>query len=219
MLRACGLKVTGNKAELIERLGEEVEDEVQGSAKRQQVGEVASTEAAPMIGAVLPTGAAPLMEAVLPTGAAPLDPRDAEWAWEAKEIEVIDIPFTLTPGPCNCPPALTVLESFSTIFPYHLLQHIISNTNNYASQCTQHKQLGSVTMEEMCTYFAILLAMCMKTAPAMKDHWSEDPLLGTPWIKEKMGQERWFTILRALILSLILLFDHTSREWKVGIVK
>jgi len=117
-------------------------------------------------------------------GAAP-DPRDAEWMWEAEEIEVLNISFTLTPGPRNCPPTLTVLEAFSIIFPHSLLQHLVDDTNSYASQHQQHQQLTSITKEELCMYFAILLAMSMKTAPSMKDHWKGDSLLGTPQMESR----------------------------------
>jgi hypothetical protein len=60
-----------------------------------------------------------------------------------------------------------------------------------------------MTKEEMCTYFAILLAMSMKTAPSLRDHWSRDPLLGTPWIYEKMGRDRWLAIHKALHFNII----------------
>jgi len=33
--------------------------------------------------------------------------------------------------------------------------------------------------------FAILLAMSLTITPALKDHWSWDPLLGSPWIASR----------------------------------
>jgi len=143
------------------------------------VGAMPPAGATPPAGAIPPVGATSPAGAVPPVGAAP-DPRDAEWMWEAEEIEVLNISFTLTPGPRNCPPTLTVLEAFSIIFPHSLLQHLVDDTNSYASQHQQHQQLTSITKEELCMYFAILLAMSMKTAPSMKDHWKGDSLLGTP---------------------------------------
>lgn len=133
--------------------------------------------------------------------------RDKEWMWKAEEIEVQDIPFTLTPGPQNCPAALTVLEAFSTIFPSTLLQHIVDDTNAYSAQKNDCYKLGSVTKEEVCTYFAILLAMSMKTAPALKDHWSMNSMLASPWIKEKMPRNRWLAIHKALHFNI-----HTIEE-------
>lgn len=124
--------------------------------------------------------------------------KDQEWMWEAKNINVPDIPFTQTPGPINCPKRLTPFEAFHLLFPLELLTHIIIDTINYAAHWEEYKKLGTVTAKEMYTYFAILLVMSIKTAPSLKDHWSEDPLLGSPWIYEKMGRDRWLAIHKAL---------------------
>jgi len=57
----------------------------------------------------------------------------------------------------------------------------------------------------MYTDLAIMLAMCMKTAPSLKDHWSRDPLLVSPWIYEKMERDRWLAIHKALHFDILLI--------------
>lgn len=54
----------------------------------------------------------------------------------------------------------------------------------------------------MYTYFSIMLGMCLKGAPLMKDHWSHDPLLGTPWIYNKMSCNQWMAIHQALNFNI-----------------
>jgi len=106
---------------------------------------------------------------------------------------------------------LTPLSAFLLFFPEVLLTHIITDTICYAAGHEELKMVGTVTAEEMYTYLAIMLAMCMKTAPSLKDHWSKDPLLGSPWIYEKMGRDRWLAIHKALHFD-ILFIESIVRE-------
>jgi len=92
---------------------------------------------------------------------------------------------------------LTPLSAFLLLFPEVLFTHIIiiiiiiiTDTICYAAGHEELKMVGTVTAKEMYTYLAIMLAMCIKTAPSLKDHWSRDPLLGSPWIYEKMVSHR-----------------------------
>jgi len=136
--------------------------------------------------------------AALEAGSKKDQERDAEWKWKAEAIKVASIPFIpfYPLGPRNCPASLSVLDAFAIIFPHSLLDHIIEDTNQYATN-KLNTQLG-VTKPELCTYFAILLAMSLTITPALKDHWSWDPLLGSPWIYTKMGRNRWLAIHKAL---------------------
>lgn len=128
---------------------------------------------------------------------------DAEWEWRGEEIEVPAIQFNLTPGPRNCPAKLTVFEAFETIFPAYLFDHIVTKTNEYARARNDFHNLGSLEKKELFTYTAILLAMCLRKAPALKDHWSKDSLLGSSWISERMSRNRWLAIHKALQFDII----------------
>jgi len=57
---------------------------------------------------------------------------EAAFRWKHEDIEVPDYPFTgPQPGPANCPPQLTLLAAFHTLWPDSLLDHIVSKTNLY----------------------------------------------------------------------------------------
>jgi hypothetical protein len=93
-------------------------------------------------------------------------------------------------------------EAFFLLFPHDLFTHITTDTINYAAQ--QHGSNGfTVSAEEMFTYFAIFITMCIKVAPALWDHWSKDLLLGSPWIYEKMARDRWLEIHHLLHFDII----------------
>lgn len=182
---------------------------VEQTRKRRRV--VGSSAAAAPDAAAVAAAKAAKKAATAAKKAKKLAEMDAKWEWKAEEIEVHDIPFTLTPGPRNCPAKMTVVEAFTSIFSRDLLQHIVDDTNAYSAWNGNFHQLGSIMKEELCTYLAILMSMSMKTAPALKDHWSKDPLLGSPWIKEKMSRDRWLSIHKALHFN-ILHIEERVRE-------
>jgi len=100
---------------------------------------------------------------------------------------------------------LTPLSAFLLLFPEVLFTHIITDTICYEAGHQELKMVGKVTAKEMYTYLVIMLAMCMKTAPSLEDHWSRDPLLGSPWIYEKMGRDRWLAIHKAFHFDILFI--------------
>ncbi len=95
-----------------------------------------------------------------------------------------------------------MLDAFSAIFPSSLLQHIVNDTNAYSAQKNNIYGLGSVMKEEVCMYFSIIMAMLMKTAPTLRDHWSKNPLFQLPWIKGKTSRDQWLAIHKALHFNI-----------------
>jgi len=57
----------------------------------------------------------------------------------------------------------------------------------------------------------------MKTALSLKDHWSRDPLLGSPWMHEKMGRDRWLAIHKALHFDILfiesIVQEQSHQHW------
>jgi len=107
----------------------------------------------------------------------------AAFWWKHEDIEVPDYPFTSPqPGPANCPPQLTLLAAFHTLWPDSLLDHIVSKTNLYVrthQNIDDFKNFSAVTKAGMYTYFSIMLGMCITGKPVMKEHWMHDKLVGT----------------------------------------
>jgi hypothetical protein len=117
-------------------------------------------------------------------------PRQPAREWCHKRITVQSFSFTAQPGPSNCPSSLSVFDAFFLLFPLSLFSHIKEDTIHYA-----RTELGGAewafSLEELFTYLSIILAMCIKAAPSINDHWSFDPLLSSPWINEKMSRAQW----------------------------
>jgi hypothetical protein len=121
---------------------------------------------------------------------------DAERKWKAEPIMVTTLPFDGVPGPINCSPRLSPLDAFKIIFPIDLLQHIVDDTNTTAKANSNKHGLvgGEVTMQQVCTYVSILMAMSINKKPALNDHWSQDPLFCTLWVHNKMPRDMWFRV-------------------------
>lgn len=130
---------------------------------------------------------------------------DAERNWKGEPIIVNTLPFHGVPGPINCPQKLTPLDAFRIIFPIDLLQHVVSDTNATAKANSNKHGLvgGEVTIQQICTYVSILMAMSLNKKPALEDHWSQDPLLCTIWVRDKMPRDMWLAIHKALHFDII----------------
>lgn len=128
-------------------------------------------------------------------------------------INTINVPvhlYTQTPGPINCSPTLSVLEAFLLLFPLELLQHIVTDTNQYAVY-----ELGEgkweMSLKELYTYLTILLAMCVKETPSLEDHWSRSVLLGLPWTLKRCHNKAGSMSTSGYTSQSFLLKPHSIR--------
>lgn len=126
-----------------------------------------------------------------------------------KKVHVADYPFRwYIPGPSQCPPTLTALEAFFLLFNTHVIDEIIADTIRYTTQ--QGVKEFTFVPADFCTYVAILLAMCLHPAPKLRDYWSHEPLLNSPFIFNLMGRKRFEQIHTWLHFDILFVETQVS---------
>ena len=87
-----------------------------------------------------------------------------------------------------------------------LLNVYASNYLNFCSFRYAHSTLNEgdlwtdLTVEELKAFFGIFIVMGIKKLPALNMYWSENEMLGCPWIIKTMSCKRFTEIIRFLHL-------------------
>ena len=105
----------------------------------------------------------------------------------------------------------TPFDVFSLFFPECLIKHIKCETNKYAkvvgdklrrsNKLKPHSIWSNwvgVKLHEMYIFFAIILHMCLVRKPKVKDYWSTNPFICTPFPGSVMSRNRFTAILSSL---------------------
>ena len=80
-----------------------------------------------------------------------------------------------------------------------ILQNIMRETNQYASQTVQSKNKDpatwrEVSMEELKTLFSLLIAMSIQKLPCLKDYWSSDWVFSVSGFSKVIPRNRFLDI-------------------------
>jgi hypothetical protein len=82
----------------------------------------------------------------------------------------------------------TALDFFNETFGNDVMEHMVQETNIYASQNppSERYKWYSTTVTEMYLFLGILIAMEVHRLPFVYDYWSSDGLFGVPGISAGM---------------------------------
>jgi len=94
--------------------------------------------------------------------------------------------------------AKTTLEVFQLFFTSAILTHIVNETTKFASQKGKTMEFCN---SELMAFIGINIAMGMLHLPQVKDYWSTNVILATPWFPGIMSRNRFYTVLRYLHLA------------------
>ena len=138
---------------------------------------------------------------------------DNEWTYGEVQntAEGQAAPCQLPPFNCSSRPTpqtkqaktpLAVLQLFLTT----AILEIVRQTKLFASQ----QQVSFIfTVEELLAFIAINIAMGLLKLPQVRDYWSTNEVLATPWFPAIMARDRFFSILRYFHLA-----DSTLQKQK-----
>jgi hypothetical protein len=100
----------------------------------------------------------------------------------------------------ECSPFSVFIHFFRQIF-----QIIVDETNRYFHQCMASKNRGStaaqppdITIEEMYSFFVLLIQMGHDQRGSLKDYWSREEQYCIPFYSNVMARDRFLHILRFL---------------------
>ena len=109
-------------------------------------------------------------------------------------------PFTEATGPTTAIPT-AISEVFQLFFSLGILQHIVDQTNLYASQVMGDSQFATweqVTIEELKAYFGFMILMGLNQLPALFDYWRLDVIYHYSPIASHISRKRFLDISRYL---------------------
>lgn len=102
--------------------------------------------------------------------------------------------FTQSTGPINIPDDTeSHIEYFYLLFPDELMEHIVFQTNLYATQ--SQKPHIPTNIKEMKIFLAINILMGIKKLPSYRDYWSARSELRDSYISQIMSWHRFDFIL------------------------
>ncbi|XP_067113917.1 piggyBac transposable element-derived protein 4-like [Osmerus mordax] len=105
------------------------------------------------------------------------------------------------------PESQTEAQCFKMLLTEELVQHIVKATNNYALQLKKNVAPGvkgklakwqPTTVDEMYSFLVVILLMGIVKKSALRDYWSTDPMVMTPFFTSLFSQDRFLVLLRCL---------------------
>jgi hypothetical protein len=123
---------------------------------------------------------------------------------EISRSGTLPVAFDHPVGPSvNMASTSTALDFFNETFGNDVMEHMVQETNIYASQNppSERYKWYSTTVTEMYLFLAIIIAMGVHKLPFVHDYWSSDCLLGVPSISAGMPIDHFKALLRCLHLS------------------
>uniref|UniRef100_A0A9J8B5B7 PiggyBac transposable element-derived protein domain-containing protein n=1 Tax=Cyprinus carpio carpio TaxID=630221 RepID=A0A9J8B5B7_CYPCA len=101
------------------------------------------------------------------------------------------------------PESPSEVNCFKMFLTEDVVGEIVEETNRYASEIQEEMKGKMVkwvptTIPEMYTFLASVLLMGMVKKPSLRDYWSTDPMLLTPFFRSLFSQDRFLILLRCL---------------------
>ena len=107
-------------------------------------------------------------------------------------------PFSYTAGPApRTKDAKTPIQVFQLMLTTVILEAIVQQTKLFAAQKGVDLE---VYVEELQAFIGLNIAMGLLHLPQVRDYWSTNEILATPWFPSIMSRDRFFKILRYLHL-------------------
>jgi hypothetical protein len=91
----------------------------------------------------------------------------------------------------------TPLQVFQLLLTTTILESIVHQTKLFASQKKQNLEF---CLEELQAFIGLNIAMGVLRLPQLRDYWSTNEILATPWFPSVMSRDRFLLILRYLHL-------------------
>ena len=79
----------------------------------------------------------------------------------------------------------TPIAVFQTLFTRDLMEHIVFQSNLYATQ--SGSAFSPLTLEELCIFLGINLLMGIKKMPSYRDYWANEEALRDEFISSRMS--------------------------------
>uniref|UniRef100_A0A1X7UMI4 PiggyBac transposable element-derived protein domain-containing protein n=1 Tax=Amphimedon queenslandica TaxID=400682 RepID=A0A1X7UMI4_AMPQE len=101
---------------------------------------------------------------------------DYKWTDLLEPVYIQD--FTEPVGPTVTIPS-SPLREFQLFFTIAIMDYIVSETNRYACYCMgddKYQNWKTISIEDMNTYFGIMIIIGLIKLPAFSDYWHRDPL-------------------------------------------
>ncbi len=119
--------------------------------------------------------------------------------WSTNLSPVTVRPFTKHVGPTLLIPR-SPLETFLLIFTTAILQWIVDQSNQYASQCMGDRfdTWQQITIEEMKAFMGFMILMGVVKLPSLADYWKRDEIFHYAPIASRITRDRFFDIQRYL---------------------
>ena len=114
-------------------------------------------------------------------------------------------PFTEEVGPTQpLPQSATALDFFMQMFDEDLMQHIVTQTNLFATMREGHCETwNDLPVPEFQGFLGTMILMGIHLLPSIESYWSTDELLGAPNVVGSFTRDRFANILRELHLMTI----------------
>jgi len=120
---------------------------------------------------------------------------DNEETWNENTNPIEVSPFTEATGPTSGDAEDgTAIDFFYWMFPEELIEHIVAETNRYARECIVTKpdrEWYDTTLDEMKAFLGLHVLFGIERLPATRLYWSEDPLIGVPFVKKVTSRNRF----------------------------
>lgn len=143
-----------------------------------------------------------------------------EWKTNYEFVQVE--PFTEATGPTTAIPT-AISEIFQLFFSLGILQHIVDQTNLYASQVMGDSQFATweqVTIEELKAYFGFMILMGLNQLPALFDYWRLDVIYHYSPIASCISRKQFLDISRYLhFADNEELYFHRKTQTLISLVK
>ena len=125
----------------------------------------------------------------------PEEEEEEEETWNVDENPIRVLPFTEPTGSTSgVAEDGTAIDLFYLMFPEDLIEHIVTETNQYAHECIAAKpdpERFDTTLEEIKAFLGLHVLFGIKQLPAIRLHWSNDPLIGVLAVQKVMSRNRF----------------------------
>ncbi|CAM4659016.1 unnamed protein product [Leuciscus chuanchicus] len=107
-------------------------------------------------------------------------------------------------GVQNPPESPSEVNCFKMFLTEDVMGEIVEETNRYASDLQEREIKGKLVkwvptnIPEMYTFLVSVLLMGVIKKPSLRDYWSTDPMLLTPFFRSLFSQDRFLLLLRCL---------------------
>ena len=97
------------------------------------------------------------------------------------------------------PPEATAVDYFELFFTPSIIEHIVDQTNSYASQMTTPPQgWQQCTPNRLRSFLGLVIVMGIKRMPNLRDYWSQHTLLGCPEVVSSWPYNQFRALLSCL---------------------